>query len=121
MTEELEKLGSQKPTKEEVERSKTKLLAYREQQMKDANRIGVTLSEWAAQGDWRLFFLHRDRVAKVTAGDVARVAEKYLQRSNRTVGLYVPSAQVGADADSRNAERGSAAQGLQGRDRRRCR
>ena len=28
------------------------------------------LSEWAAQGDWRLFFLHRDRIEKVTPADV---------------------------------------------------
>jgi zinc protease len=94
MSAELEKLGSEKVTKEEVERSKAKFLAQREQLMKDANRIGTTLSEWVALGDWRLFFLHRDRMAKVTADDVARVAGKYLQRSNRTVGLYVPSAQV---------------------------
>src|SRR5262249_22301035 len=51
------------------------------------------LSEWASQGDWRLFFLHRDRVAKVTPSDVARVAGRYFQRSNRTVGLYIPSQQ----------------------------
>ena len=89
--------------------------------MKDANRIGTTLSEWVAQGDWRLFFLHRDRLAKVTADDVTRVAGKYLQRSNRTVGLYMPTAKVGADADPRDAGRGRPGQGLQGRQRRRRR
>jgi zinc protease len=94
MTDGLEKLTQQKVTKEEVERSRSKLLARREQLMKDANRIGTTLSDWVAKGDWRLFFLHRDRVAKVTPEDVTRVAGKYLQRSNRTVGLYVPTAQV---------------------------
>jgi zinc protease len=94
MTEELEKLGTEKVTKEEVDRSKAKLLAQREQLMKDANSIGTTLSNWVAEGDWRLFFLHRDRLTKVTADDVTRVAGKYLQRSNRTVGLYVPAAGV---------------------------
>jgi zinc protease len=94
LTDELEKLGTQKVTAEEVDRARAKLLSAREQLMKDTNNIGVTLSEWAAKGDWRLFFLHRDRLAKVTPDDVTRVAGKYLQRSNRTVGLYVPSAQV---------------------------
>jgi zinc protease len=94
MTDELEKLASQKVTKEEVERSKAKFQSQFEQQMKDANVIGRTLSDWVSKGDWRLFFLHRDRVAKVTADDVNRAAEKYLQRSNRTVGLYVPSVKV---------------------------
>ena len=56
----------------------------------------MVLSEWAAKGDWRLFFLHRDRVAKVTPDDVKRVADQYLQRSNRTVGLFVPTTAAGA-------------------------
>jgi len=28
--------------------------------------MGVALSEWAAQGDWRLYCLHRDRIEQVT-------------------------------------------------------
>jgi zinc protease len=35
--------------------------------------------------------LHRDRVAKVTPAEVGRVARQYLQRNNRTVGLYIPT------------------------------
>jgi hypothetical protein len=31
--------------------------------LNDASRVGLQMSEWIAQGDWRLFFLHRDRVA----------------------------------------------------------
>ena len=91
MTEILESLGTTKITDEEVTRAKTKLLKDRELQMADSNRIGVALSEWAAKGDWRLFFLHRDRVAAVTAADVARVAKAYLQASNRTVGFFLPT------------------------------
>ncbi len=87
----LEKVGVEKATAEEVARAKTQLLKARELLMKDSNRIGVTLSDWAAKGDWRLFFLHRDRLEKVTPEDVTRVAGLYLRRSNRTVGLYVPT------------------------------
>src|SRR5262249_2697100 len=43
---------------------------------------------------WRLFFLHRDRLAKVTPQDVSRVAKSYLRRANRTVGMYIPSDQA---------------------------
>ncbi len=50
------------------------------------------LSEWAAQGDWRLYFLNRDRIEQVTPAQVKEVAEKYFTTSNRTVGFFVPTA-----------------------------
>ncbi len=94
LTDVLEKLGKEKIADEEVERARTRLLNQRELLMKDANRVGTTMSEWVSKGDWRLFFLHRDRLEKVTAADVQRVADKYLQRSNRTLGVFIPSEQV---------------------------
>jgi zinc protease len=78
-------------TAEEVERAKTEFKNNWDLAMTRSNRIGVSLSEWASRGDWRLMFLHRDRVAKVTPADVRRVARKYLTATNRTVGLYVPT------------------------------
>ncbi len=89
----LENLHAQTITPEEVDRAKRKILKERDLLVIRSNRVGVELSEWAAQGDWRLFFLHRDRVAKVTPADVARVVAAYLKRSNRTVGLYIPGTQ----------------------------
>ncbi len=78
-------------TQEEVERSRRKIQRDRDIALNDVNRIGVELSNWVARGDWRLFFLHRDRIEKVTPDDVARVARQYLRRSNRTAGMYLPS------------------------------
>ncbi len=89
----LENLQADKVTDEEVERAKRKLLKERELRMTDSGRVGIELSEWAAQGDWRLLFLHRDRLAKVTPAEVMRVASRYLQQSNRTVGLYIATTQ----------------------------
>ena len=40
-------------------------------------------------GDWRLLFLNRDQVEKVTPEDVARVAKQYLKPDNRTIGRYL--------------------------------
>jgi zinc protease len=91
LTETVEQLPKTKFTEAEVTRGRRKILRSHERLMTDSNNIGRVLSESAAMGDWRMFFLHRDRVAKVTADDVARVAEKYLTRSNRTVGLFIPS------------------------------
>ncbi len=78
-------------TNEEVERAKQRLLKQRELQASDSTDIAIELSEWAAQGDWRLYFLYRDRLEKVTAKDVDRVARAYLDPTNRTVGLYIPT------------------------------
>jgi zinc protease len=78
----------------EVERAKVKLKKARALLMTSSNSIGVTLSEWAAKGDWRLFFLHRDRVARVSPADVNRVAARYLVPTNRTTGLFIPTQEV---------------------------
>jgi zinc protease len=91
MTQTLESLASGGVEKEEVERARAMLLKWHADQLKDVNAAGVELSEWVARGDWRLYFLHRDRLEKVTADDVSRVAGKYLRRGNRTVGLFVPA------------------------------
>jgi len=81
------------PTKEEVDRARTSLLADRERTLNDSSRLGFDLSEWIGCGDWRLFFLDRDRIRAVTATDVERVAAKYLTSSNRTAGVFEPAVQ----------------------------
>ena len=78
-------------SEEELERAKQKLLRQRELAAAESDRIAVQLSEWAAQGDWRLYFLYRDRLEQVTAEDIQRVAALYLDRNNRTVGMYIPT------------------------------
>ncbi|MFM7057313.1 MAG: M16 family metallopeptidase [Planctomycetota bacterium] len=78
-------------TAEEVERAKSELLKNRELQMANSQAVAVELSEWAAQGDWRLFFLHRDRLETITPADITRVATAYLDRNNRTAGIFDPA------------------------------
>jgi zinc protease len=91
MVETLENLSKQPITPEEVERVKRRLLQRQERTLANSQSFAVGLSDWAGAGDWRLFFLHRDRLEKVTAADVNAVAAKYLVRSNRTVGVYSPT------------------------------
>ena len=78
-------------TDEEVRRGIQQMLKQREIAATDPNRIAVSLSDVAAQGDWRLYFLDRDRLEKVTAEEVKAVAAKYLMSSNRTVGMFFPT------------------------------
>jgi zinc protease len=78
-------------TDKEVERAVQQILKERELQASDTAGIAVSLSDWAAQGDWRLYFLFRDQIESLTREQVQAVAEKYLVRNNRTVGLFIPS------------------------------
>src|SRR5262249_8934523 len=52
---------------DEIDRFKTAALKQIELRMTDSGRVGVELSEWAAQGDWRLIFLHRDAIKALDA------------------------------------------------------
>jgi len=87
----LDGLGQQPFTEEEVERAKKNFARNFDLMLNDSTRVGLRLTESAAAGDWRLMFLQRDRLAKVTPADVQRVAAKYLKPSNRTVGLFIPT------------------------------
>ena len=80
------------PTTDEVNRGRTELLKQVELELNNSEQIGLELSEWEGMGDWRLLFLHRDRIAKVTDADVARVAKLYFKDSNMTTGLFLPVA-----------------------------
>lgn len=93
MAETVESTAEKPFTKEEVERARQELLKRRELSVANSQGIAISLSDWAAQGDWRLFLLHRDRLEKVTADDVNRVAGEYLTQSNRTAGLYEPTSE----------------------------
>ena len=91
LIETLEGVARNPITAEEVERSKQRFRKLHEQLVSSSDRLAVRLSESAGAGDWRLFFLHRDRIEAVTAEDVNRVATKYLVRNNRTVGVFLPT------------------------------
>jgi zinc protease len=86
----VEKVRTGGVSAEETERAKQQLLKQFELDAADSSKIAVDLSNWAAQGDWRLYFLYRDRIEKVTPDDVKRVADTYLRRDNCTVGIYLP-------------------------------
>ncbi len=79
-------------TEEEVARVRAKAAKYFASTINDPQAFGVAISESIALGDWRLFFLQRDRYRAVSPADVQRVALDYLKRSNVTIGEFVPDA-----------------------------
>ncbi len=86
----LENIRNEPITDAEVARVKAKAAKYFDDVISDPQKLGVALSEAIALGDWRLFFLQRDRYRAVTAADVQRVALAYLKRANLTVGEFIP-------------------------------
>ncbi|AWB68663.1 insulinase family protein [Saccharobesus litoralis] len=78
-------------TEEEVKRAKTTLLKQTEMAMRNVQGIGMELSEYIAKGDYRHMFYFRDLIEQVTPEQVKQVAEKYLVRSNRTLGRFIPT------------------------------
>ena len=88
---ELEGLAEKGVTEAEVSRGREKYLKQYELLMTSTSSVGIALSSAVAMGDWRLFFLDRDRMAEVTPKSVADVAARYLVRNNRIVGRFVPT------------------------------
>jgi zinc protease len=88
----LEGVAREPITPAEVERARARSLKNLDDVLADPTRFGIRLSEAIAAGDWRLFFVTRDRVRKVTAEDVQRVATQYLKPANRTVAQFIPEA-----------------------------
>jgi zinc protease len=79
------------PNKEEVERFKASYVKNIDLAFNEPNTVALLMTDWVARGDWRLVFLFRDRMKKVTPEDVQRVAKTYLVQSNRTLGIFVPT------------------------------
>ncbi|MDB5282487.1 MAG: pseudouridine synthase [Bacteroidota bacterium] len=88
----LDSMAANPITAEELERAKNAIIKEQDLLLNNSANLGLTLSEFIALGDWRMFFITRDRVEKITLEDVNRVAQAYFKPSNRTVGYFYPEA-----------------------------
>ncbi|MEZ6139943.1 MAG: pitrilysin family protein [Zavarzinella sp.] len=111
----LENLIEKPITEEEVTRSKQRFANFNERLLASSDDFAIQLSEWASAGDWRLFFVYRDRIEKVTAAQVNEAAKKYLVRTNRTVGEYLPAKKAERAAIPTATEVAKIVEGYQGR------
>ncbi|MFT3932412.1 MAG: pitrilysin family protein [Chitinophagaceae bacterium] len=85
-------IGSMPFTQEDLERAKNNRLKYIENTNNKPINFAINLTEYIGGGDWRLWFLYRDRIEKLTLQDVQDVAKKYYKTSNRTYGVFIPEA-----------------------------
>lgn len=91
LTHTLESITKHPFTQEELDRVRNQWLKSWDQMFSDAQKVSSGLSEAVAVGDWRLWFLARDRIRATTLAQVQQAAEQYLTQSNRTEGQYVPT------------------------------
>ena len=78
------------PNKQEIDRTRLSFLNQAEKTLANHESLGVQMSEYIALGDWRLFFLARDDLEKITSEQVAQASRAYFRRDNRTVGFFLP-------------------------------
>lgn len=86
----LDKVATREYTEQDVNRAKAKLLKGFENTKNNTIGFTINLTEIIGSGDYRLAFLNRDAVEKLTVADIKRVAEKYFKASNRTYGIFIP-------------------------------
>lgn len=88
---ELDKITTTKYTDQDVSRAKAKIIKQIEAVKNNTISYAINLTEIIGAGDYRLGYLYRDAVEKLTKEDIQRVAEKYFRPNNRTVGVFIPS------------------------------
>jgi zinc protease len=79
-------------TDDELARVRTKAQKDFDDTVNDPEKMAVALADATAEGDWRLFFIRRDRWRTLTAADVTRVGAAWLKPSNLTIGMFEPEA-----------------------------
>jgi zinc protease len=84
------RLSSAPPTKEEVDRARTRILQGMDRNFANSQSLAMNLTETIADGDWRLLFTNYEEIKRVTSEDVQQVAKTYFKDSNRTIGMFIP-------------------------------
>jgi zinc protease len=91
MTTTVEGIAKDPFTAEELDRVRNQWLKAWDQGFSDPQKISAALTEAIALGDWRLFFVSRDRIRAATLIEVQQAADRFLVQSNRTEGVYIPT------------------------------
>lgn len=76
---------------DELKRAQQEWEADFSQILQSPQTLAIALSESIGHGDWRLLFVLREAVKKVSLDDLNRVAAAYLKTDNRTVGQFLPT------------------------------
>ncbi len=85
---EIEKLKTEPVAPEELQKAKTRARASLIRQLDSNSGLAAELTFYEViTGDWRNLFRQLDKIEKVTADDIQRVAKEYFTSKNRSVGV----------------------------------
>lgn len=87
---EVARVASEGVTEEEARKARTQIEAEVIFDRDSTDQVAASLSEAIAVADWEWYADYPDRVGRVTAEDVRRVATTYFRDDALTVGLYLP-------------------------------
>ncbi|MBN2136502.1 MAG: insulinase family protein [Sedimentisphaerales bacterium] len=86
--EQIERLKAEPVSPAELEKAKTRARASLIRQLDSNSGLAAQLTYYeVVTGDWRNLFHQLDKIEKVAADDIQRVAKQYFTENNRTVGL----------------------------------
>ncbi|GAB4387782.1 MAG: pitrilysin family protein [Thermodesulfovibrionales bacterium] len=88
--EEVEAIKKEPPTEFELEKAKNQVEASFVMGQDSIQFQAQVVGQFEILGDWRLKDRYLEGIRAVTARDIQRVADKYLTKENRTVGVLVP-------------------------------
>ena len=87
---ELERVKKDGVTAQEVSSAISQLVASSAYARDGAFAIASTLNEYISGGDWTLYVTLDGAIKQVTAADIKRVAETYLDETQSTTGWFIP-------------------------------
>lgn len=90
LKEEMKKLASDPVSDAELDRAKTAVWKKLKLDAADPSGMATQIAEAIAVADWKWWLSIEPRVKAVTKQDVQRVAAKYFNEKNATVGYYLP-------------------------------
>jgi zinc protease len=95
----------------EVEKAKRQIAAQVAYERDGTHNVAMQMSEAEAVADWRFYNSYAERVARVTAEDVRRVAATYFKEDTRTVGHFIPKGDAPDGPGGSNGSNGSSGSG----------
>ena len=100
---EIERLKKDGVTDVEVKAAAAKNAADSAFKLDGSFGIAGNINEFISAGDWTLFYGLDEAIKKVTAADIQRVANKYLQEDSSTTGWFLPTVAAAAGAGATGA------------------